>query len=482
MTRETKVGLLVGLGFIVVFAVLLSQTTSVPSTGENSSVVMNPTHRLPSLPGSGDAVSRPAGSFGDRTVPGTGTVRTPGGPSAAPDSGTIRLANGTEPVRKTVDGAGSQLPNPTQLGQSPLDWMASKGSGTQLSGAVAPDHGDTSLVSGAAADRKVPPPSGTTSVGLIPFTITPVAKHAESPEPVTRIAESVKSTTPEPPSLPKSPVSEPAQPQQEYVVQKGDTLRSIAKERYDSVSAKVVEFVATTNKERIKDKNRVFEGQKLVLPDLPPDMFEVVQPSGAKKPSLKELATDLATADARKIQKDSSKSKTTSAGSPPSLTGTSPVKASTETADASASSSPQVVDYPKLTPRKRTPTLTPVPPPTSTPIPPANGVDDRRAPTFVVKNDEASLKSKLTLNSGETKPANSSSRYRTYEVRDKDTLGSIAAKELGTATAWAQIQKLNKDLDPKKMRPGMKIKLPAKQPGSSPDGTSARPETSRASV
>ncbi len=40
MTRETKIGLLVGLAFIVVFAVLLSHTGTVPPPGESPVTVI----------------------------------------------------------------------------------------------------------------------------------------------------------------------------------------------------------------------------------------------------------------------------------------------------------------------------------------------------------------------------------------------------------------------------------------------------------
>ncbi len=39
-------------------------------------------------------------------------------------------------------------------------------------------------------------------------------------------------------------------------------------------------------------------------------------------------------------------------------------------------------------------------------------------------------------------------------------LSTIAARELGSAARWPEIMKLNQDLDPKRMKPGTKIKLP----------------------
>jgi LysM repeat protein len=49
---------------------------------------------------------------------------------------------------------------------------------------------------------------------------------------------------------------------------------------------------------------------------------------------------------------------------------------------------------------------------------------------------------------------------RTYVVKQGDTLGEIASRELGSFGKWTEIQKLNANLDPAKVRPGMKLTLP----------------------
>lgn len=50
---------------------------------------------------------------------------------------------------------------------------------------------------------------------------------------------------------------------------------------------------------------------------------------------------------------------------------------------------------------------------------------------------------------------------RTYVVKSGDTLGDIAARELGEFDRWTEIAKLNGNLDPKRMRTGMKLAMPA---------------------
>jgi LysM repeat protein len=49
----------------------------------------------------------------------------------------------------------------------------------------------------------------------------------------------------------------------------------------------------------------------------------------------------------------------------------------------------------------------------------------------------------------------------TYVVQSGDTLGEIAARELGSFEKWHDIAALNGNLDPKKLKKGMKIVLPA---------------------
>jgi nucleoid-associated protein YgaU len=49
----------------------------------------------------------------------------------------------------------------------------------------------------------------------------------------------------------------------------------------------------------------------------------------------------------------------------------------------------------------------------------------------------------------------------TYVVQSGDTLGEIAARQLGSFERWPEIAKLNGNLDPKKVRKGMKLVLPA---------------------
>ena len=59
-----------------------------------------------------------------------------------------------------------------------------------------------------------------------------------------------------------------------------------------------------------------------------------------------------------------------------------------------------------------------------------------------------------------TKPKDTPPALRTYTVRKKDTLWSIAKRLLGDGQRWKEIVAANPGLDPQKLMPGQTIKLP----------------------
>lgn len=55
---------------------------------------------------------------------------------------------------------------------------------------------------------------------------------------------------------------------------------------------------------------------------------------------------------------------------------------------------------------------------------------------------------------------------RTYTVKRGDTLGSIAARELGSESRWPEIHRLNRDevRNPNRIEPGQVLRLPPARP------------------
>ena len=362
MTRETKIGLLIGLGFIVVFAVLLSHTGSELPAGDG----MRLASRDP-----GVSRSLPKRSLAPQTVcEETGTVDRV---SPSPAAGSAK------PVAKSVEASRSPLadglPTPDVFGTSPGDWRGQKAAQeTTLTGI--PSEAAVHTTENTVANRRIAPPlpTKTTQIELPQPSVRPDAPSV-TPKPestVPRDAEPKKKAPPTRQAVPKN-----------YIVKKGDTVRKIIKAEYGRTSSKIVAFLVSANKKQIKDKDTIIEGQKLTLPPLPPEMFEP--------------ATGF--------------------------------------------------DVSNLSGHVRTVTYNELSGPT------VSQPGQRVAPGQARKRVQA-----------DGQMADNSAKYRTYEVRDKDTLSSIAKRELGSSTLWPEIKKLNRHIDPKKMQPGMKIKLPAKQP------------------
>ncbi len=53
-------------------------------------------------------------------------------------------------------------------------------------------------------------------------------------------------------------------------------------------------------------------------------------------------------------------------------------------------------------------------------------------------------------------------KYRTYVVREGDSLSTLALSHLGSSRRWPEIKRLNPGVDPKRLRPGMELKFPTK--------------------
>lgn len=441
MTRETKIGLLVGLGFIVVFAVLLSHTGSAPTAGDGmplargpenpedmagrrslqdgglamnadgglglsgsgrdmESVIADPSgrhgvssmgpHAQSHYAESGRAQSHPAQahyaqsdraddasatSARDRRVAQGSTVSEGSkfveGSKGARGGQVIRGAKDTE---STEIGLVEDLPRVQVRGTVPETWRRA-GARSQTQGlARRPESPrqpggqvrDT-MLTGRSAEELVQAEAGDRPTHRVAPPLPIEVPRIQRPTPGARPGEPGVSPSPAKPDQPRRP-----QPRQkEYLVAKGDTLGTIAKAQYGTASMKVVDFLAASNRDRIKDKDTVIVGQKLIVPALPPELLHLAEGGEA-------LPTPGRNASAR-------------------------------------ASARQVV-------LRDT---------------------DRAEPVRVTK-------------------ASTERAVRTYEVRPKDTLSSIAARELGSSARWREILKLNQDIDPRRMRPGMKIRIPAK--------------------
>ncbi len=290
MTRETKIGLLIGLGFIVVFAVLLSHTGTSGTAGDRLVV------------GTRSPVTQNTSGGSTPTNPGyvpTGTVRptarstveSTAAPATRP-SNRIGLSEPTAlPRRPREVGTGAD-----QLVTLPLP--EPKGLDNRVTPPLAVADGKQMTPWESLLRAKQDPAAGVTGVAVSPLPANlPQGRVAPARPEAVAIVEAapsapVKVEAPQPGARPVTPAIDPAasvttvttavktsppdrqEAPKEYVVQKGDSLRKIAKDSYGVSSTKVVAFLVASNKGTIKNKDWIVEGQKLVVPPLPPEMFE----------------------------------------------------------------------------------------------------------------------------------------------------------------------------------------------------------------
>jgi len=363
MTRETKIGLLIGLGFIVVFAVLLSHTGQAPPAGDDRDLVLARHEQGPGgLSGAGvvaDAgASRPAVEEGPSWD---------GRSLSEMIDGSPRGGDSWDRSLPQIDGL---EPPPDRTG------FSFESDGVLLTG-TSPARAEPDAV--VHIMRRTAPPA----MPVVLADPSPTARPA-SPE-----------ASPEP-ALRSDPGVPPARtvPPEEYLVKKGDSLGIIAAQVYGTSAPRVVDFLAASNKERIKSKDLVLAGQKLRILELPPDLVEHV---GSFAPAEVNTAVRLA-------------------------------RSGESTREASSDNSP---------PARRAP---------------------RPALKLMVSGDGAD-------GAAERSPDNP----RWYVVKPKDTLTSIAKEQLGSSGLWRDIQALNRTIEPTKMRPGIKIRLPRKRASAGAD-------------
>ncbi len=450
MTRETKIGLLMGLGFIVVFAVLLLQTGPKPRPGGDLPMMMSQYgNSAASRPESLARLPEPVISQRPATQP-AGSGR-----HAASGS----LAEASEAWEMT-------LPRPPILGERP-------------------DSGDLGPGGSAMTDDLTA--RSRTQPGTIEITPTRIA-------PTNDVTPSVRPDNPTSSPLPPVPAAQPKvtpaagspggdSPVQNdvdvpdvYVVQKGDSLVKIAKKHYNNSSTPVLDFLLRSNRGKLRGRDYVVEGQKLMIPVLPVSLGGAVRdmvaagpasdriedadpaPSTRSSTAFRPLSSERTAPPASAIVKleqdrtapDSTLAKRSTPSPDPSTSHRVGENQTSRKAAGEAGESPSVSpasdDARRRTADERSTAGTE----------PKQSARDKRPPAAEKSDEDA---------------------YRWYTVRPKDTLASIANKELGDRDNWEDIVKLNKSLRPTKMKVGDKIRLPKRKSASESAGSSKRSST-----
>ena len=399
MTRETKIGLLVGLGFIIVFAVLLSHTGPVPPAGDGQPWQLA---RGEGGPAPGTLMN---GTVGEAPV--VSVAR------SAPVSDQPVVVDAVAPAADRIAEVVS-LPRPSGVEPRRVD-----GPAVTLEAGLGPEEVATMIEiprgETQRADRLIDPEPGR----------RPAAPTASSPE--VGVSSGLASA---------GPSGGPSA--SEHLVKKGETLGAIVEGHYGTSRGGILDLVVKANRDVLKSKDHVVAGQKLTMPALPPELFEVV--SGQR-----------ATASAARPQ------------SPPARVPEVPPRVAQPGGGREAPAAGAVAGGAE---RGEAGAATRRAPPAVVARKPAAARDLPEKPVAVVSGGGDELPKAGREDAARSNEAGVGGRgaVKEYEIRPGDTFSSIARRVLGSERRWREIAEINTHVDPTRLKAGDRIRLPERKP------------------
>lgn len=248
MTKETKIGLLVGLAFIILFAIILSEKGATRSGSAPTGLTV------------ADATKQPTRiAAGDRPFGGAGQVETPLGPIVNPHTPSHRTPM-EERVRPTQP-IGAENEQPPPLPAAVVQMLNLSGTGGNSSDGV------------PSAAGPEEPGRGEPLPAVFPEETGPA-------QPPTAYAST---TTNQPGVSPPSAALESATPAASgtktiHVVQPGESVGKIAAKHYGRSTPSRIEAIQEANRDVLKDPHKIKAGDKLKIPLIEEhgDQFELV--------------------------------------------------------------------------------------------------------------------------------------------------------------------------------------------------------------
>jgi nucleoid-associated protein YgaU len=438
MTKETKIGLLVGLAFIILFAIILSEKRG---TGRDATLpvyaIADANRKVSSTTGT----ERPLDGAGVVAVPRKLPPVTDNRPTSVQTANAAKSATEQTPVIK--DQAQLDIESLAELLNPPKEST----SGEKPKEVPSVTLGEA--VAQALEDKDAIP--------------SPIVPKIEPP--VEKVASALKQV-PTPDLTPSEPpaASSEQQPAKKaehlpikttHEVQPGESLGKIAAKYYGRSTPQRVEALYNANRDVLPSVNAVKANVKLNIPDL-----------GEKNDQFEPVSSFAGTqlADARKAGMDKQPIVPLPIGDR-----TQPREKQRDPASvgraAPAAIEKTTTDQPKVENAASGKTVAEKP------------ASDKGSPG----KDKAG-KSPAETKSGKPKPEKPAAekskaqkpttdpKYEWYEVRESDTLGKIAARKLGDQKLYSEILRLNKDRinDKNVLKPGVKLRLPAKTAPGSP--------------
>ena len=259
MARETKVGMLVGLGFIICFAIILENRSrpvhpvSRSSGGPATTALIPPEATRPGTPAATERVGQRYGNL---------TTRQPAGPSARMQQPERR------PSEQTAAAPQRAAPAPQRVKLTPQP--------RQIDPVGASDPG---RFTERTANALVAPPQELAAPSGQPSSAGPADGQA-SLTAKTPPAESRRTA-----SLLEPPTSNA---RRTYRIQKGDSLSRIAKRTYGSSAPRIIEAIFEANRSILSNRDLMPLDEEIVLPDIPgstPPQAAPPDPAAPQPPS-----------------------------------------------------------------------------------------------------------------------------------------------------------------------------------------------------
>lgn len=436
MARETKVGLLAGLAFIVCFAVILANrggenaahgtTVGMPATDVPGNFQRN-LSRGPSHPN-----NKPRAATSPRTAAAS---------QARPNVGTVTHSATSEPP---MASSGADVLFNTEQGTSTLTvpWNNENR-----------EHSADGVTPSSKVERGPRPTMSSTA------TVPANSLVSDSPaKSVEQFFESVP--RPEPSNIAQVSAQQPvaaseraATPHRSgtnYTVAPGDNLSKIALHQYGSKSRATVASIFEANRDVLSSPDAVRFGMKLVLPDLPgmqkaaeSPKKELTAPVSAKPDEGKPASKLVPTSQAPTKTADSAKPD-------PKKTADSTKRDSKKTVVAKNSKEKTPAPKKLAASTKESTDMAAIPPAQAPAVSTITNVTEVDA-------------SKAEKPAARAKKDASADGFRSYQVKKNDRYVSIARDQLGDGSRWRELHELNKDKfpDPQQIREGVRIKLPS---------------------
>lgn len=478
MTKETKIGLLVGLAFIILFAIILSEKGAPQRDARTPNFDM--------------AIGK--------TPPGP----IPGQDTPLSQDGRLPVEKQLEPIVQTAKAAPtgplteepivSATPQDDESLPVLPDSVVALFAGNNDSATLARSNDDSD--GGSASDAGARPSPLASAVPVpnrseVPGPMVAQAQPKALPQPINPpvVQETpVRVASAEPiggPAMPVRPIAVPNGRNSEatvsergtpmtrdatapagpmvvkatHVVEEGECLSKIAAKYYGRSTPDRVKALAAANKEILKEHHGVRVSDKLKIPELAgyEDKFEAVAgftPKAADARAANKSAEPIRSPETAVVDATPAPRKAAIVPAPnnaiPGLSG------------ESAPRVPRPIDDGPVAPDSRL------------------AVKSPRSSDSTVVTD--SRESRAVVDGKVVKVSAPTPKFRIYEVKPGDTLSSIARRELGSERRFKSIYQLNRDVIANKhaLKPGTKIKLPSAEDASMASSLTTGRETAGA--